>query len=143
MIFASHCARRTRQRGGWARVVRPGAAIAFASIVTLWTLTPAGADSGHEQIQGSGSSWAALAVQQWISDESSSMQVVYTPSGSAQGRTDYSNGQNDFAISDIGYQGDNSQTGVDDTSSRPYAYVPMVGGATSFPYNIEVAGQRV
>ena len=41
----------------------------------------------------------------WVSDESSSMQVVYTPSGSAQGRTDFANGQNDFAISDIGIRG--------------------------------------
>jgi len=134
---------RARQRRAWGRVTRAGAAIAFASILTLIASPPAGAESGYEQIDGSGSSWAALAVQQWISDESSSMQVVYTPSGSAQGRTDFANGQNDFAVSDIGYQGDNQQTGVDDTSNRPYAYLPIVGGATAFPYNIVVAGHRV
>ncbi|MGO9911091.1 MAG: substrate-binding domain-containing protein, partial [Acidimicrobiales bacterium] len=134
---------RTRQRGAWARATGAGAAIALAGIVTMMTSPPAGAASGYEQIDGSGSSWAALAVQQWISDESSSMQVVYTPSGSAQGRTDFANAQNDFAISDIGYQGENKQTGVNDASNRPYAYLPIVGGATAFAYNIVVRGQRV
>ncbi|MGO9334570.1 MAG: substrate-binding domain-containing protein, partial [Acidimicrobiales bacterium] len=143
MTAAAHGTRPTRQSGAWARVSRAGAAIAFASIVTLMTLPPVGAESGHEQIDGSGSSWAALAVQQWVSDESSSMQVVYTPSGSAQGRTDFANGQNDFAVSDIGYQGQNKQTGIDDSSNRPYAYLPIVGGATAFPYNIVVAGHQV
>jgi len=133
----------TRRRGARARATLAGAVIALASVVILIMSLPVGAESGHEQIEGSGSSWAALAVQQWISDESSSMQVVYTPSGSAQGRTDFTNGQNDFAISDIGYQGRNAQTGVDDVSDRPYAYLPLVGGATAFPYNIVVAGQRV
>ena len=134
---------RTRPRGAWARAIGAGAAIAFAGIVTLITSPPAGAESGYEQIDGSGSSWAALAVQQWINDESSSMQVVYTPSGSAQGRTDFANAQNDFAISDIGYQGENKQTGVNDASNRPYAYLPIVGGATAFAYNIVVRGNRV
>jgi ABC-type phosphate transport system substrate-binding protein len=130
-------------RGAPARAILAGAAIALASLVTLITSLPASAESGHEQIEGSGSSWAALAVQQWVSDESSSMQVVYTPSGSAQGRTDFANGQNDFAVSDIGYQGQNKETGVNDTSKRPYAYLPIVGGATSFPYNIVVRGRQV
>jgi ABC-type phosphate transport system substrate-binding protein len=134
---------RTRRRGSSTRAIRAVAAVALASLVTLITSLPANAASGHEQIGGSGSSWAALAVQQWVSDESSSMQVVYTPSGSAQGRTDFANGQNDFAVSDIGYQGQNKQTGVSDSSNRPYAYLPIVGGATAFPYNIVVAGQRV
>lgn len=120
-----------------------GPAILLASVISLFSASPVGAVSGHEQIEGSGSSWAALAVQQWITDESSSMQVVYTPSGSAQGRTDFANAQNDFAVSDIGYQGQNPITGGNDASNRPYAYLPIVGGATAFPYNLVVAGQRV
>ena len=129
--------------GAPARAILAGAAIALTSLVAPTTSLPASAESGHEQIEGSGSSWAALAVQQWISDESSSMQVVYTPSGSAQGRIDFANGQNDFAVSDIGYQGTNKVTGEDDRSNRPYVYLPIVGGATSFPYNIVVAGHQV
>jgi ABC-type phosphate transport system substrate-binding protein len=126
-----------------ARWIQASAAIILASALALLTASPAGAVSGHEQIQGSGSSWAALAVQQWITDVSSSMQVVYTPTGSAQGRTDYANAQNDFAVSDIGYQGSNPITGGNDASNRPYAYLPIVGGATAFAYNLVVAGHRV
>ena len=134
---------RLRPGGAARRAFLAGAAIPLVGLVTLITSLPVSAESGHEQIGGSGSSWAALAVQAWVSDESSSMQVVYTPSGSAQGRIDFANGQNDFAVSDIGYQGQNPQTGSNDESKRPYAYLPIVGGATAFPYHIVVAGQQV
>ncbi len=131
--------RTTRAR--WARAF---AALVAAGTVLLVASPPAGA-SGTEQIQGSGSSWAYLAVEQWVSSVHAlqQLQVVYTPSGSAQGRTDYANGVTDFAVSDIGYQGQNPITGGNDSSSRPYAYLPIVGGATAFPYNIVAGGQRI
>jgi ABC-type phosphate transport system substrate-binding protein len=113
------------------------------SLVLTAASNPAGA-SGVEQIQGSGSSWSYNAVSQWISDVTQQgLQVVFTPSGSAQGRQDFANGVTDFAVSDIGYQGQNPVTGVNDSSPRSYAYLPIVGGATTFPYNIVVAGHRV
>jgi ABC-type phosphate transport system substrate-binding protein len=114
-----------------------------ACLILIVSSGPASA-TGVEQIQGSGSSWAYNAVSQWISDVTQQgLQVVFTPSGSAQGRQDYANGVTDFGVSDIGYQGQNPVTGVNDSSSRPYAYLPIVGGATTFPYNIVVAGHRV
>ena len=107
----------------------------------------------HQQINGSGSSWAANAINQWISDVSSEgLQVVFTSSGSAAGRTDYRNVTTDFAVSDIGFQGVDPLTGVQDTNCinpankstcRPYAYEPIVAGGTSFPYQIRVAGKLV
>jgi ABC-type phosphate transport system substrate-binding protein len=49
-----------------------------------------------------------------------------------------------MAVSDIGYQGHDPLTGADDTSmGRQYAYVPIVAGGTSFPYQIRVRGQLV
>lgn len=118
--------------------------VAVASLVLVVATPPAVASGGHEQIDGSGSSWAENAVNVWINDEEQNgVDVVFTPSGSAQGRQDFANGVTDFAVSDIGYQGQNPVTGGEDSSSRPYAYLPIVGGATTFPYNIEVAGQRV
>ena len=43
-------------------------------------------------IEGSGSSWAANAVNQWVADVASEgIQVVYTPDGDAQGRQDFAN----------------------------------------------------
>jgi phosphate transport system substrate-binding protein len=43
-----------------------------------------------------------------------------------------------------GYQGFDPVTGVSDTSQgRPYAYLPIAAGGTSFPYQIRYDGQQV
>ena len=105
---------------------------------------PSAADS-HALIEGSGSSWAANAVNQWVADVASQgIQVVYTPDGDAQGRQDFANRTSDFAVTSIGYQGVDPVTGVNDTSQgRPYAYLPIAAGGTSFPYQIRYDGKQV
>ena len=109
----------------------------------MWTSSPAMA-AGHALIQGSGSSWAANAVLQWIADvHANGLQVVFSSTGSAQGRIDYASGTVDFAVSDIGYQGVDTVNGTNDTSSRPYAYIPIVAGGTALPYQIRRNGQLV
>ncbi|MDQ1748527.1 MAG: phosphate transport system substrate-binding protein [Frankiaceae bacterium] len=119
------------------------AALALVALVAV-PAAPAAA-SGHALIQGSGSSWAANAVNQWIADvEQSGLQVVFTSSGSAQGRKDFAYRTTDFAVSDIGYQGSDPKTGEDDTSQgRGFAYLPIVAGGTAFPYQVRVAGKLV
>ena len=106
---------------------------------------PAGAAGSHALIQGSGSSWSANAVNQWVADvQPSGLQVVYTASGSAQGRKDFGYRTNDFAVSEIGYQGADPLTGESDTpQGRGYAYLPLVSGGTAFPYQVRVRGQLV
>jgi phosphate ABC transporter phosphate-binding protein len=106
---------------------------------------PAGAAVSHQQIQGSGSSWSANAVTQWIADvEPSGLRVVYSPSGSAVGRKDFANKTTDYAVSDIGYLGQDPITGEADTSlGRAFVYLPIVAGGTAFPYQIKVGGKRV
>ena len=101
----------------------------------------ADASTGHAQIEGSGSSWAANAVNQWIADvQQSGLQVVFTSTGSAQGRKDFANKTTDFAVSDIGYQGDAEN---DTPQGRAFAYLPIAAGGTSFPYQVRVAGSLV
>ena len=122
----------------------PGA-LALA-VVTLSAIAPAaGAADSHALIQGSGSSWAANAVNQWVADVAAEgIQVVYTPDGDAQGRQDFANKTSDFSVTSIGYQGVDPVTGVSDTSQgRPYAYLPIAAGGTSFPYHIVIGGQMV
>ncbi|HLW17553.1 MAG TPA: substrate-binding domain-containing protein [Actinomycetota bacterium] len=106
---------------------------------------PARAALSHALIQGSGSSWSANAVNQWIADvQQTGLQVVYTSVGSAQGRKDFAYKTTDYAVSDIGYLGVDPVTGEQDTSlGRTYVYLPIVAGGTSFPYQIRVAGQLV
>jgi phosphate transport system substrate-binding protein len=130
------------------------AVIALCAGVML-TAQPAGAAVTYvtAQIDGSGSTWAQIAMETWISQvQSQNLAVVYTGSGSAQGRTDFRNRTTDFAVSDIGFQGTDPSTQTNDTSClniqplsncRPYVYLPIVAGGTSFPYQIRVAGQLV
>jgi phosphate ABC transporter phosphate-binding protein len=131
------------------RRIRAAAATAAVAIVALSggaVLTPASARPSSQsvaEIEGSGSSWAANAINQWIADVTQQgLQVVYTADGSAQGRQDFALKTVDFADSDIGYQGRDPLTGAVDTSlGRKFAYIPVVAGGTSFPYHIVVAGQ--
>ena len=126
------------------------AAVLSAVLAVLPALSPvaptrADADSAHALIQGSGSSWAANAVNQWVADvKSQGLQVVFTPNGSAQGRKDFGYRTNDFAVSEIGFQGRDPLTGDQDSAQgRSYAYLPLVAGGTAFPYQIRVGGQLV
>jgi phosphate transport system substrate-binding protein len=122
------------------------AAVLAVVLSPLVTATAAGAASGSTAlIQGSGSSWAENAVDQWVADVASQgVQVVYTPDGDAQGRQDFANKVSDFAVTSEGYQGVDPVTGVNDTSQgRPYAYLPIAAGGTSFPYQIKIDGQQI
>lgn len=105
----------------------------------------AGSAPSHTQITGTGSSWSANAVNQWISDvNSDGLQVVFTSTGSAQGRKDFAYKTTDFGVSDIAYQGTDPVTHQDDTSNgRKFVYLPIVAGGTSFPYNLSFAGKRI
>jgi phosphate transport system substrate-binding protein len=125
--------------------VARAAAVTAALIAMAAAAGPASAGASHALIQGSGSSWSANAVNQWIADvQSNGLQVVYTPSGSAQGRKDFAFKTTDFAVSEIGYQGTDPVTGGQDNSlGRAFSYLPVVAGGTSFPYQITVGGQQV
>ena len=121
-------------------------ALALAALVAgLAGATPAGAANSHALIQGSGSSWSANAMNQWIADvHSNGLEVVFTASGSAQGRKDFGYRTSDFAVTEIGYQGTDPVTGEsDDSQGRDFAYLPIVSGGTSFPYQVRVRGQLV
>jgi phosphate transport system substrate-binding protein len=130
---------------------RTGLALGCAGAISLSPLTFAATSAGAAPtaatalITASGSSWAANAVNQWVADVASEgLQVVYTPDGDAQGRQDFANRTSTFAVTSIGYQGLDPVTGVNDTSQgRPYAYLPIAAGGTSFPYQIIVDGNQV
>ena len=126
------------------------AVIALLAVIAGVGAPGAQAASSHTLIQGSGSTWAANAVAQWVNDVSAQgLPVVFTGTGSAQGRTDFANAVTDFGVTDIGYQGVDPGTGAQDTNCPPgkgcraFAYEPIVAGGTSFPYQVKVAGQLV
>jgi phosphate transport system substrate-binding protein len=132
---------RLRHRHRIGRVI--GAAMVLGSVCAPMVMGVGTAHaSSHTLIEGSGSSWAANAVNQWVSDVTSQgIQVVYNPAGDATGRQDYANKTSDFAVTALGYQGVDPVTGVPDTSQgRPYAYLPIAAGGTAFPYQIKIHG---
>jgi phosphate transport system substrate-binding protein len=134
------------------KLAATAAALGLGCVPTVMAASPAGAttETGAspqvclQLITGSGSTWAQNAVDEWISNVQTQLglQVVFNGVGSASGRQEYAEGTVDFAVSDVGYQGDNSEAG-DDVSNRPYAYLPVTSGGTAFPYNILIAGKRL
>ena len=114
--------------------------LAFTTVVA----TAGSASAEYAQIEASGSTWAYTIIQQWIADvNAAGMQITFNNNGSSQGRKDFANYVTDFGDSDIPYQGVDPVTHQADSSSRPYAYLPVVAGGTAFTYQIKVAGKLV
>ncbi|MEI5672970.1 MULTISPECIES: substrate-binding domain-containing protein [unclassified Nocardioides] len=125
------------------RSIRAVIAILIALGCTFSTPGTAAAAT-YAQIEGTGSTWSDLIVQQWIADvNSNGMQVVYTGGGSSKGRKDFSLKSTDFAISEIPYQGKDEQGNADTSAGREYAYLPIVAGGTAFTYQLNIGNQKV
>ncbi len=106
------------------------------------------AAASHALIQGSGSSWAANAVNQWVADVASQgMQVVFTANGAAQGRKDYAQpDQQTSAISDIPLRRariPRLASRRQCSNGRAFAYLPIAAGGTALPYHIQVGSTLV
>jgi ABC-type phosphate transport system substrate-binding protein len=99
-----------------------------------------------EPLNGSGSSWAAPAIDQWSHDiRPSGVVVNFAPNGSRQGRNDFVQDVKDFAVSDVPFLNgrDKVAGGLTETSPYGYSYVPITAGGTAFVYHLTVGGQRV
>lgn len=103
------------------------------------------AEAAYEQIEGSGSTWSQIIVDQWIGDVSANgIQVTYTGRGSSAGRKAFAAGTTDFGITEVPYQGRGAQGGDDPPpNNRPFSYVPIVAGGTAFTYQLKVSGKQV
>jgi len=124
---------------------RPAVVALLAALTLGWLVlaTPAHADS-YVTISGSGSSWSQVAIDAWRVDvHSSGLQVNYNGSGSTAGRLDYIKGLNDFGVSEIPFQTHPEDGSAPEVSPRPYAYLPIVAGGTSFMYHVTVGGKRI
>ncbi len=104
-----------------------------------------GRRGSHALIQGSGSSWAANAVNQWVTD-TQSKRAAGGLHGAGLGPGPQGLRQQHDRLRGQRHRlpGHDSATGDATTSRRrPYAYLPIVAGGTSFPYQIRVGGQLV
>jgi phosphate ABC transporter phosphate-binding protein len=132
------------------RGVQGTLAIVMVAALTLGSsvasTTPANAEIGteYQPVQGSGSSWSANALDQWIRNVFANFRwtVSYNNNGSTAGRTLFSQGTMDFGVSEIPYALSGSDA-PDPRPKRQFAYIPIVAGGTSFMYNLAIGGQRV
>ncbi|MDQ1511233.1 MAG: phosphate transport system substrate-binding protein [Actinomycetota bacterium] len=131
------------------RIVARLAVIALAII----TVVPLGATAAHADasIDGAGSTWSQIAVDQWRADVArQGLSINYQGVGSTSGRVFYYQDQVDFAVSEIPFtsayrdaSGTVSTNEVALAAHRPYAYLPIVAGGTSFMYHLDINGKRV
>jgi phosphate transport system substrate-binding protein len=130
------------------RFARLGLLFLVISVVVPITAGPALADVS---IDGAGSTWSQIALQQWAADVArQGISVNYQGVGSTSGRVFYYQDQIDFAASEIPFTsayrdatGSVITNEVALAAHRPYAYMPDVAGGTSFMYHLTINGQLV
>jgi phosphate ABC transporter phosphate-binding protein len=117
----------------------------LAACLTGLVLVPSPAHAAsYVPISGAGSTWSQVAVDAWRADVRASGVVVnYAGTGSTDGRSQFIQGTVDFANTEIPFQNPPEPGQQAEVPSRPYAYLPIVAGGTSFMYNLTVGGQRV
>ncbi len=123
-----------------------GIAVGVVIAVLLAVVSPPAA-SAAVVVDGAGSTWSQIAVDQWRADVArQGITINYQGVGSTSGRVFWYNGQTDFAVSEIPFQaeGDGGINEIAKAQARgPYAYLPIVAGGTAFMYHLDVAGKRV
>ncbi len=127
------------------RLVRLAAVVGLLAGATLLRAPTASATT-YAVLNGSGSSWAAPAIDQWSEDvRDRGIVVNYSPIGSQEGRSNYTGNIVDFAGSDIAFlNGEDKIAGsVVEHSQYAYSYLPITAGGTAFMYHLTVAGHRI
>jgi ABC-type phosphate transport system substrate-binding protein len=106
--------------------------------------------STYAEINGAGSSWSALLLDQWSQYMASADQLTvnFNPNGSAEGRQLYREGTEDFAASDPPFR--NGTDNLDPNGKESelpvpygYSYVPDTAGGTAFMYHLDVGGHQI
>lgn len=119
-------------------------ALLLALALVLLSAPPLSAAETYVPVTGSGSSWSAVALDQWARDvKKNGIQINYSGTGSTAGRSDFRQGLTDFGVSEIPFQLKPEDGSAPETTTRPYAYMPIVAGGTSFMYHLTRNGKRL
>ncbi len=100
--------------------------------------------AGGPTLIGSGGSYPAVAIDQWVAQVSTLYgdSIDYATTSSVIGLNEFAQKQVDFAGSEIGYSTNQAQ--YQPARGYAYQYLPDVAGATCLMYNVaNRAGQRV
>jgi phosphate transport system substrate-binding protein len=125
-----------------ARRLAIGTFLVVSAILTalLASVPTPTAQAAPAAINGQGSTYVALAMQQWVTDgQTRGLPVNYLPTGSPPGLTSFNQNLVDFA----GTEAEFSSLQAGDPS-RSFQYVPDVAGAVAIMYNVQdTAGRKV
>jgi len=112
-----------------------GIAVPLVTAAGLTTAAPVGASG--PTITGSGSSYAAVAINQWVAqvEQLYGDNINYSTSSSVIGLNEFAEQQVDLGASEIGYS--TNQADYTPPSGYPYQYMPDVAGATCLMYNLQ------
>jgi len=129
--------------------------LSTAALVSMFIFGTASVSSADTPtIQGAGSTWSQIAVDQWRADVKSKfgLKVNYTGAGSSAGRSLYIAGKLDFAVSEIPFSKE-GDPGIGDgqaevtslnATQTTYQYFPIVAGGTALMYNLlDKSGKRI
>ncbi|MEO3854809.1 phosphate ABC transporter substrate-binding protein PstS [Acrocarpospora sp. B8E8] len=121
-------------------------AISLLMVLVFLGIGPAPASGADlPTVNGAGSTFAYLAIQQWTVDvRRQGLSINYQQVGSTAGRDRFAKRENaDFASSDVSYRFPDN-LGTEALPNFPYTYMPLVGGGTAVMYSIkDNAGQAI
>jgi phosphate transport system substrate-binding protein len=113
------------------RRVLTAAMLAVAVSVTATGFATLHAAAGGPTVNGAGSTWVQIALDQWRADiAQQGYGIDYQGVGSSVGRQVFAANSVDFAASEIPYQG------YEPHPNRAFSYLPDVAGGTSLMYNL-------
>ena len=120
-----------------------GRVLGAIAVVVCALATSVAPVSAAGTVEGAGSSFPQLEIEQWRSDVAKrpySLRINYVSSGSTFGRQQYIQGSVDFGVSDIAFQLDE----ISQAATRPYTYVTISAGGVGFMYNLrDTSGKRI
>lgn len=118
-------------------------ALGIVAVICVTGSIPAQADN-LVPISGAGSTWSQVAVDAWRADvRADGLVVNFAGTGSTDGRVQYMHHTVDFAISEIPFENPPEPGQPAEIPDRPFRYLPIVAGGTSFMYHLTVGGKQV
>jgi len=126
--------RQGRRPGHRRRIV---AAAFLGALVAISTLGTGVAGADGPTVTGTGSSFAALEIDQWRSDVKNQYDITinYQGAGSTQGRLGFLQGTVDFGATDIEFQPEEQRL-IDSSARKSFVYVPVSAGPLAFMFNL-------
>jgi ABC-type phosphate transport system substrate-binding protein len=109
--------------------------------------TAAPTPASYATIDGSGSAWQSVLIEQWAEDLApAGLTVDFNPDGSAAGRGDYMQGsQVDFAASDVAFRDGHDKLGRTgrEAPAYGYSYIPAEAGGIALVYHLSAHGHQI